>query len=109
MAERTQKPRFWIPSEFSQAVTMVVIVISAVVTVLWYFMAAAQELESHQEKLELAQIDLRQFTLAFQKDVDARLDSLEMRLENLEVDVSTILCLIRAGGDVVEMAKCSSS
>ena len=81
--ERTQKSKFWIPSEFSLAVTMMVVVISAVVTVLGYFMAEAQV-------LNLKQQDLRNFAIQVADQVNENTAA----IEGFREDISGLNSLI---------------
>ncbi len=61
----------------STAVLAFVGLVPAIVTFVWVFMAAAGDLELAQQRLQSAQIDLRQFTTEISKQVIANTSTLK--------------------------------
>ncbi len=71
----SERKRVWIPSEFSQAITMLIAVISAVTVFVVYFLGEAQELSAESRALREDQEDLKH-----------ALEDLKHALEDLKVD-----------------------
>jgi len=78
----SERKRVWIPSEFSQAITMLIAVISAVTVFVVYFLGEAQELSAESRALREDQEDLKHAL----EDLKVDQEDLKHALEDLKVD-----------------------
>ncbi|MCY4251383.1 MAG: hypothetical protein OXC82_13235 [Rhodobacteraceae bacterium] len=78
----SERKRVWIPSEFSQAITMLIAVISAVTVFVVYFLGEAQELSAESRALREDQEDLKHAL----EDLKVDQEDLKHSLEDLKVD-----------------------
>ncbi|MCY4186467.1 MAG: hypothetical protein OXD45_14305 [Rhodobacteraceae bacterium] len=76
----SERKRVWIPSEFSQAITMLIAVISAVTVFVVYFLGEAQELSAESRALREDQEDLKHAL----EDLKVDQEDLKHALEDLK-------------------------